>query len=155
LHTTGLQRHFGLLHATALNVTMIVGAGVFITIPLMLTELPRPYALLGWLLEDVGPADADESDLVIIDFTLSVPRSGMEHLIDEETRVGHTALDYCLPAEVLLLLGFVLGSRQLRGDHFRVVQSSDDIPVAAQVRMKKRGRPPGRRTLGFTGPCPV
>ena len=44
-----LQRHFGLLHATALNVTMIVGAGVFVTIPLMLARLPGPYALLGWL----------------------------------------------------------------------------------------------------------
>lgn len=44
-----LHRHFGLLHATALNVTMIVGAGVFITIPLMLQKLPGPYALLGWL----------------------------------------------------------------------------------------------------------
>lgn len=44
-----LQRHFGLLQATALNVTMIVGAGVFITIPLMLRELPGPYALLGWV----------------------------------------------------------------------------------------------------------
>src|SRR5438105_3151198 len=28
---------------------MIVGAGVFVTIPLMLKELPGPYALLGWL----------------------------------------------------------------------------------------------------------
>jgi amino acid transporter len=45
----GLHRHFGLLHATALNVTMIVGAGVFVTIPFMLAELPGPYALLGWL----------------------------------------------------------------------------------------------------------
>jgi amino acid transporter len=45
----GLRRHFGLLHAVALNVTMIVGAGVFITIPLMLGNLPGPYALLGWL----------------------------------------------------------------------------------------------------------
>src|SRR3954464_10993799 len=44
-----LQRHFGLLHATALNVTMIVGAGVFLTIPYMLRELPGPYALLGWV----------------------------------------------------------------------------------------------------------
>jgi amino acid transporter len=44
-----LQRQFGLLQATALNVTMIVGAGVFISIPLMLKELPGPYALLGWL----------------------------------------------------------------------------------------------------------
>jgi amino acid transporter len=47
--TGGLQRHFGLLQATALNVTMIVGAGVFITIPPMLEILPGPYALLGWL----------------------------------------------------------------------------------------------------------
>jgi amino acid transporter len=45
----GLQRHFGLLHATALNVTMIVGAGVFVTIPPMLGVLPGPYALLGWV----------------------------------------------------------------------------------------------------------
>jgi amino acid transporter len=45
----GLRRHFGLLQATALNVTMIVGAGVFVTIPLMLEKLPGPYALLGWL----------------------------------------------------------------------------------------------------------
>src|SRR5947209_6838470 len=29
--------------------TMIVGAGVFVTIPPMLGELPGPYALLGWL----------------------------------------------------------------------------------------------------------
>lgn len=45
----GLQRHFGLFQATALNVSMIVGAGVFATIPLMLGELPGPYAMLGWL----------------------------------------------------------------------------------------------------------
>jgi amino acid transporter len=44
-----LHRHFGLLQATALNVTAVVGAGVFVTIPLMLRELPGPYALLGWL----------------------------------------------------------------------------------------------------------
>src|SRR5437870_285476 len=48
-----LHRHFGLLHATALNVTMIVGAGVFITIPLMLTKVPGPYALLGWVVAGV------------------------------------------------------------------------------------------------------
>jgi amino acid transporter len=47
--TTVLHRHFGLLHATALNISMIVGAGVFVTIPLMLGKMPGPYALLGWL----------------------------------------------------------------------------------------------------------
>jgi amino acid transporter len=47
--TAELPRHFGLLHATALNVSMTVGAGVFVTVPLMLGKLPGPYALLGWL----------------------------------------------------------------------------------------------------------
>src|SRR3954468_19155526 len=46
----GLRRHFGLVQATALNVAMIVGAGVFITVPLMLARLPGPSALLGWVL---------------------------------------------------------------------------------------------------------
>jgi basic amino acid/polyamine antiporter, APA family len=46
---TTLQRGMGMWQATALNVTMIVGAGVFVTIPLMLKELPGPYALLGWV----------------------------------------------------------------------------------------------------------
>lgn len=45
----GLQRHFGLLQATALNVTFIVGLGIFVTIPLMLKELPGPAVLLAWV----------------------------------------------------------------------------------------------------------
>jgi amino acid transporter len=44
-----LVRGIGPWQATALNVTMVVGAGVFGTIPVMLKELPGPYALLGWL----------------------------------------------------------------------------------------------------------
>lgn len=44
-----LTRGIGPWQATALNVTMIVGAGVFVTIPPMLGQLPGPYALLGWL----------------------------------------------------------------------------------------------------------
>ena len=44
-----LARGIGPWQATALNVTMIVGAGVFVTIPAMLGKLPGPYALLGWL----------------------------------------------------------------------------------------------------------
>jgi amino acid transporter len=45
----GLIQGIGLWQATALNVTLIVGAGVFATIPLMLGILPGPYALLAWL----------------------------------------------------------------------------------------------------------
>jgi amino acid transporter len=46
---TTLERGFGPWQATALNVTCIVGAGVFVTVPLLLRELPGPYALLAWL----------------------------------------------------------------------------------------------------------
>jgi amino acid transporter len=49
MKSDGLQRHFGLIQAVALNVTMVVGAGIFVTIPPMLDKLPGTYALLGWL----------------------------------------------------------------------------------------------------------
>lgn len=44
-----LRRHFGLFQSTALNITAVVGAGVFVTIPLMLAHLPGPLAVLGWV----------------------------------------------------------------------------------------------------------
>ena len=50
---THLKRGIGPLQATALNVTMVVGAGVFATIPLMLGKLPGPYALLAWIVAGV------------------------------------------------------------------------------------------------------
>src|SRR5262249_56833545 len=44
----GMVRGIGVWQATALNVTLIVGAGVFATIPAMVGLLPGPYALLAW-----------------------------------------------------------------------------------------------------------
>src|SRR5262245_24853864 len=48
-----LDRGLGLWQATAVNITQIVGAGVFATIPLILGVLPGPYALLAWLVAGV------------------------------------------------------------------------------------------------------
>src|SRR5438477_6475065 len=76
-HPGGLQRHFGLLHATALNVSMIVGAGVFVTIPLMLGKLPGPYALLGWL---VGGALMVADGLIWSELGATLPGSGGSYL---------------------------------------------------------------------------
>lgn len=45
----GLVRQFGLLQATALNMSNMIGIGPFITIPLLMTALGGPQALLGWL----------------------------------------------------------------------------------------------------------
>jgi amino acid transporter len=44
-----LLRHFGLLPATALNMTNMLGAGPFITIPLLMSALGGPQAMLGWV----------------------------------------------------------------------------------------------------------
>ena len=44
-----LQRRFGLLQAAALNMSNMIGIGPFITIPLLMTALGGPQALLGWL----------------------------------------------------------------------------------------------------------
>ncbi len=49
----GLMRGIGPWQATALNITFIVGAGVFVTIPAMLGKLPGPYALLAWLVAGI------------------------------------------------------------------------------------------------------
>jgi amino acid transporter len=47
--THALPRRFGLLQATALNMSNMIGIGPFITIPLLMTALGGPQALLGWL----------------------------------------------------------------------------------------------------------
>ncbi len=44
-----LTRRFGLLPATALNMTNMIGVGPFITIPLLMSAMGGPQALLGWV----------------------------------------------------------------------------------------------------------
>ncbi len=44
-----LTRRFGLLPATALNMTNMIGVGPFITIPLLMSALGGPQAMLGWI----------------------------------------------------------------------------------------------------------
>jgi amino acid transporter len=44
-----LTRGLGLWQAVAINVTQIVGAGVFATVPIILGVLPGAYGLLAWL----------------------------------------------------------------------------------------------------------
>jgi amino acid transporter len=46
----GLSRRFGTVHATALNMINMMGIGPFITIPLLMTALGGPQAMLGWVI---------------------------------------------------------------------------------------------------------
>jgi amino acid transporter len=43
------SRRFGVVQATALNMNNMIGIGPFITIPLLLTALGGPQAMVGWL----------------------------------------------------------------------------------------------------------
>ena len=44
-----LQRGLNLLHATSLNVANMLGAGPFITIPVLLGAMAGPQAMIGWV----------------------------------------------------------------------------------------------------------
>src|SRR5256885_1453266 len=44
-----LLRRFGLVQATALNMSNMVGIGPFITIPLLMSAMGGPQAMLGWV----------------------------------------------------------------------------------------------------------
>src|SRR6059036_1933103 len=44
-----LVRRFGLLQANARNMSNMIGIGPFITIPLIMSALNGPQAMLGWL----------------------------------------------------------------------------------------------------------
>jgi len=44
-----LRRDLGLLQATALNMTDMIGIGPFITIPLFIATMGGPQAMIGWL----------------------------------------------------------------------------------------------------------
>lgn len=45
-----LIRRFGLLQATALNMTNMIGVGPFITIPALMSAMNGPQAMMGWVI---------------------------------------------------------------------------------------------------------
>ena len=44
-----MERGIGMVQATAMNMSNMVGIGPFITIPVLMTSLGGPQAMLGWL----------------------------------------------------------------------------------------------------------
>ncbi len=74
-----LQRKLGLLQSTALNVSNMVGAGPFITIPALMGAVNGggPQALLGWI---VGLAIAIPDGMVWAELGAQMPASGGSYL---------------------------------------------------------------------------
>jgi amino acid transporter len=75
-----LHRSLGLLQATAMNMSNMVGVGPFLTIPLILATMGGPQAMLGWIL---GALLAVCDGMVWAELASIVPSSGgtFEYLI--------------------------------------------------------------------------
>src|SRR5579872_2244503 len=68
-----LERRLGLLNATSINMSNMVGCGIFITLPLILGAMGGPQALLGWLL---GAAIAIADAMIWGELSAAYPGSG-------------------------------------------------------------------------------
>ena len=68
-----LSRSFGLLQATALNMSNMVGIGPFITIPLIISSMGGPQCMVGWI---VGALLALCDGLVWSELAAAMPNSG-------------------------------------------------------------------------------
>lgn len=71
--TSSLPRRFGLVHATALNMINMIGIGPFITIPLLMSALGGPAAMLGWV---VALVIAVSDGMVWSELGAAMPGSG-------------------------------------------------------------------------------
>jgi amino acid transporter len=84
-----LERSFGLLESTALNMSNMVGVGPFITIPLILSAMGGPQCMLGWL---VGAVVALCDGLVWSELAAAMPGTGGTYFYLREslrkTRLG-------------------------------------------------------------------
>ncbi len=68
-----LTRAFGLLDATALNISNMVGVGPFITIPLLMASMGGPQSMLGWL---TGALIVISDGLIWSELGAALPGSG-------------------------------------------------------------------------------
>jgi len=85
----GVKRGLGLLEASALNMSNMVGVGPFVTIPLMIGAMGGPQCLLGWA---VGMVLALCDGLVWAELSAALPGEGGSYLYLREafrrTRFG-------------------------------------------------------------------
>src|SRR5437773_663007 len=72
-----LLRRFGLVQATALNMSNVIGVGPFTTIPLLMTALGGPQAMLGWI---VAVLIAIPDGMIWSELGAAMPGSGGSYL---------------------------------------------------------------------------
>lgn len=100
----GLVRSLGLTQAIALNMSNMVGAGPFITIPLIIAAMGGPQCMLGWVL---GAILALSDGLVWSELSAAMPGTGGTYVYLREAFRG-TALGGVLP--FLFIWQFILSA---------------------------------------------
>jgi amino acid transporter len=83
-----LRRELGLIQATSLAITDMVGIGPYITIPLFLATMGGPQAMLGWL---VGAVLAFCDGLVWAELGAAMPKAGGSYNYLREAYGAHRA----------------------------------------------------------------
>jgi amino acid transporter len=73
MNSPHLERKFGLLQSTALNMSNMVGIGPFITIPLIIAAMGGPQCMLGWV---VGILIAISDGMIWAELSSAMPGSG-------------------------------------------------------------------------------
>ncbi len=80
--TSTLDRSLGLLHATASNMATMVGIGPFITIPLIVSAMGGPQAMIGWI---VGAVIAISDGQVWAELSTALPGEGGSYIYLRES----------------------------------------------------------------------
>ncbi len=101
---TGLVRSLGQVQAIALNMNNMVGAGPFITIPLIIAAMGGPQCMLGWVL---GAVLALSDGLVWSELAAAMPGTGGTYVYLREA-VRKTRLAGVLP--FLFIWQFILSA---------------------------------------------
>lgn len=76
-----LRRRLGVLNATSINMSNMVGIGPFIAIPLILSSLGGPHSYLAWL---VGVLIAISDGLVVAELGAALPAAGGTYVFIRE-----------------------------------------------------------------------
>ncbi|HEY0377973.1 MAG TPA: APC family permease [Pyrinomonadaceae bacterium] len=153
-----LQRRFGLLEATALNMSNMIGIGPFITIPLLMSALGGPQAMVGWL---IAILIAIPDGMVWSELGAAMPGSGGTY---RYLREGYGRETYGRLMAFLFIWQFILsgpleiasgyiGFSQYVGYVWRGITPSQTLLVASAVGVLNIGLL--YRRIGFIGKITV
>ena len=126
------ERRLSLLQAVSLNMSMMVGTGIFITLPALMDTLKGPQAMIGWVL---GGLIALADGMVWSELAAAFPGSGgTYHFYDAAYGASRVGQDAQIPVRLAVLLQRPARDRH-RGDRHG--------QVSGLLRPDPRGAPPG------------